>query len=250
MNWHYVEGAEARGPVTDEQLEYLARVGTIGPDTLVWREGMADWLPYSQVLGPPVLEASPAAPPGAAPPGYVFCGECGRPFPPEEMIPLGGQYICAACKPFFLQKLREGVFTPQAMRYAGFWIRFCARLLDGLIILAAMFAIELATRVILGGHPARLLFATNQSISIILGCSFETFFIGKFAATPGKMALKLQVVNSDGSKVSYAKAVGRYFAAQFISGCFTLFIGYMMAGWDPEKRALHDRICDTRVIQI
>jgi uncharacterized RDD family membrane protein YckC len=27
-------------------------------------------------------------------------------------------------------------------------------------------------------------------------------------------------------------------------------IGYIMAAWDPERRALHDRICDTRVIKV
>jgi uncharacterized RDD family membrane protein YckC len=28
-----------------------------------------------------------------------------------------------------------------------------------------------------------------------------------------------------------------------------LFIGYLMAAFDDQKRALHDRICDTRVVR-
>jgi hypothetical protein len=31
---------------------------------------------------------------------------------------------------------------------------------------------------------------------------------------------------------------------------FTLTIGYIMAGIDEQKRALHDRICNTRVVRI
>jgi uncharacterized RDD family membrane protein YckC len=46
--------------------------------------------------------------------------------------------------------------------------------------------------------------------------------------------------------MTWSLAVGRYFAHML--SAFTLYIGYMMAGWDEEKRALHDRICDTRVV--
>jgi uncharacterized RDD family membrane protein YckC len=41
--------------------------------------------------------------------------------------------------------------------------------------------------------------------------------------------------------------VGRYFA-QGLSAML-LYIGYIMAGFDSEKRALHDYLCDTRVIK-
>jgi uncharacterized RDD family membrane protein YckC len=52
---------------------------------------------------------------------------------------------------------------------------------------------------------------------------------------------------SEGDRVSFARAVGRHFA-KYISGLI-LGIGYIMAGFDEQKRALHDRICDTRVIK-
>jgi uncharacterized RDD family membrane protein YckC len=44
------------------------------------------------------------------------------------------------------------------------------------------------------------------------------------------------------------RAVGRYFA-KIVSGII-LMIGYIMAGFDSEKRALHDMMCDTRVIKV
>jgi uncharacterized RDD family membrane protein YckC len=63
------------------------------------------------------------------------------------------------------------------------------------------------------------------------------------------MAARLLIVNPDGSKVSYAKALGRFFASEYVVAIFTLCIGYLMVAWDPEKRGLHDRICNTRVIR-
>jgi uncharacterized RDD family membrane protein YckC len=77
--------------------------------------------------------------------------------------------------------------------------------------------------------------------------SYETIMIGRFGATLGKMAVGIRVVKSDGSRVGYGRAFGRYFAK--IVSLLTLLIGYIMAGFDSQKRALHDYICDTRVIK-
>ena len=43
------------------------------------------------------------------------------------------------------------------------------------------------------------------------------------------------------------RAIGRYFAAMLSS--LILCIGYLLIAFDAEKRALHDMICDTRVIK-
>ncbi len=66
-------------------------------------------------------------------------------------------------------------------------------------------------------------------------------------ATVGKMILRLKVVSADGGSLTVwqlilREAVGRYLSAAI------LFIGYLMAVPDAQKRALHDRIADTRVI--
>ena len=84
-------------------------------------------------------------------------------------------------------------------------------------------------------------------IQLGIPIAYETWFIGKFAATPGKMACRIKVVNADGSRVSYLKALGRYFA-KILSG-IALLIGYIMVAFDSEKRGLHDHICNTRVIR-
>ena len=60
------------------------------------------------------------------------------------------------------------------------------------------------------------------------------------------MAVKIKVVRPDGSPIGYGRAFGRYFG--FLLSYVICLIGLIMAAFDSEKRALHDRICDTRVI--
>ena len=90
-------------------------------------------------------------------------------------------------------------------------------------------------------------FVVFYIVNIGVAVAYTTWFLGKYAATPGKMALGLKVITADGGKVSYLKAFGRYFA-EIVSGII-LFIGYIMAAFDDEKRTLHDRICNTRVVK-
>jgi len=56
----------------------------------------------------------------------------------------------------------------------------------------------------------------------------------------------LKVVMEDGGPVSYGRATGRFFA-EILSG-MVCYIGYIIAGFDSQKRSLHDHICSTRVI--
>ena len=244
MTWFYVENGEQRGPVTEEELDALVKRGAINLQTLVWREGMENWISYQMAR----LGAAPP-PGGAIPPlGQVLCSECGRAFPPDEVIRHGNHYVCAACKPVFLQKLQEGLAPPVSMNYAGFWIRAGAKILDWLILAVPNALLQGAAFSMMGPSDspgARL--SVVYPLALGLQCAYSTFFVGKFGATPGKMAAKLRVVNADGSPVSYGKAVGRFFA-ELVSGLICC-IGYIMVGFDEEKRGLHDRMCETRVIK-
>jgi uncharacterized RDD family membrane protein YckC len=245
MTWNYLEGTEQRGPVTDFDFEALVRSGKITDETFVWHDGMPEWKPYGQVKG---TATGTAVPPLAAG-NQVACAECGRVFPPDEVIRHGDVFICATCKPVFLQKLKEGVAMHSPMNYAGFGIRFGAKFLDAIILAVPVLAIRFSNPTPVTPTQSPVRFITTQLITMCIGLSYSTLFVGKYGATPGKMAAKLRIVNPDGSKVSYAKAAGRFFAAEYISGCFTLCIGYLMVLWDDQRRALHDRICSTRVIR-
>jgi uncharacterized RDD family membrane protein YckC len=144
------------------------------------------------------------------------------------------------------------------VRYAGFWIRFLARIIDGMILVMAGLVLRLPLMLMLGigmrrGYPFGIFtpaFGAVMGVMILvnvaLGMAYEVYFVSTRGATPGKMALGLKIIRADGSPVPPGLALGRYFA-HWISGAI-LFIGYIMAGFDSQKRALHDRICETRVI--
>jgi len=55
------------------------------------------------------------------------------------------------------------------------------------------------------------------------------------------------VVRPNGARLGLGRAVGRYFAKRL--NLLTGGIGYIMAGFDSEKRGLHDLMCDTRVVR-
>jgi len=85
-----------------------------------------------------------------------------------------------------------------------------------------------------------------QLTSLAVTFCYFVFFWVYGGATPGKMIFKLRVVNPAGGPITWGQAIGRYFA-QILSGLI-LCIGFIMAGFDDQKRALHDRLADTRVI--
>ena len=175
--------------------------------------------------------------------GPSRCSECGLVFREDELIRFGDSLVCAGCKPLYVQRLREGVASVGEMVYAGFWIRFGAKFIDGIIVGIAGFLLGFAGTVI--GGPRANSFVTV--LSWVLSLAYTTYFLGAYSATPGKMACGLKVIRPDGEKISYARACGRFFAE--ILSYIILFIGYIIAAFDDEKRALHDRICDTRVVK-
>ena len=255
MNWYYVDAGQQAGPVDDAQFEQLARGGKIQTDTLIWREGMANWQSYGEAVGPgPSL---PTAPPigGAAVAAIAadeaVCAECGRIFNIQDTIPYGGIRVCAGCKPVFMQKLAEGArINTGTLTYAGFWIRLGAKFLDGILIRVAGFPVGFLIGIgARPSHPSEMLTVqmVAGAVGFLIGMAYTVFFLGKYGATPGKMACRIKVVMADGSPLSYGRAFGRFFA-EILSGCPTLLIGYIMAGSDEQKRALHDRICNTRVV--
>jgi hypothetical protein len=76
MDWHYSAGGQPAGPVSDNQLQGLLREGKVTAETMVWREGLADWQPAGSVSelsgifkGGAGVPPPPGAPAARAPSG-------------------------------------------------------------------------------------------------------------------------------------------------------------------------------------
>ena len=95
MDWFYAQNGRQAGPVTHEALVSMLQGGHVLPGDLVWREGMADWQPAATL--PELAAAVPAA---TASLSYFnpLAGPSGPPI------------------------------------YAGFWMRFAAIIIDGIIL--------------------------------------------------------------------------------------------------------------------
>jgi uncharacterized RDD family membrane protein YckC len=168
----------------------------------------------------------------------VKCSECGGTFSLDDVIHHGRAFICAGCKPIFIQKLSEGATIDRPkFHYGGFGRRFLASLIDSVILYVLNFAIQLI------GLPLGLLGAV---LPLLAGVAYYTLLVGAYGTTVGKTVCQMRVVMSDGGRVSYLKALARYFAS--LLSWMTLGIGYLMVAFDSEKRGLHDHICGTRVI--
>jgi uncharacterized RDD family membrane protein YckC len=211
MKWYYAAAGSQVGPIDETELNRLVTLGTVRADTLVWHDGLASWQPLGVVRG-----------------------------------------------------MAPAVAAVAGRHYAGFWIRFVAKVIDGIIVGIANAVIRIPFMLMFGlgaggfgagrglgegmifGPAMAGIFGISALIGIAIGVAYEVYFLSAHGATPGKMALGLKVIRSDGGAISPMLALARHFA-EWVSAII-LLIGYIMAGFDPEKRALHDRICETRVI--
>jgi uncharacterized RDD family membrane protein YckC len=251
MDWYYAQGKEQKGPVTETEFDALVASGTITSSTLIWHEGLDRWRPRSEVVaGLGVVDETASEPASLSPEGEYSagvepCRECGRSFATEEMVSYADQWVCADCRTVFFQRVKEGVHGAGDLRYAGFWIRVVAKFIDSI----CLYALGLPAQYIASSISDPLVAGiVPMAFSLVIAVAFTVFFLGRFGATPGKMALGLKVVRADGLRISYMRAAGRHFA-ELVSSLI-LLIGYIMVAFDDEKRALHDRMCDTRVVRV
>jgi uncharacterized RDD family membrane protein YckC len=254
MQWYYADGGLKVGPVTEEELSSRLARGIINASTLVWCEGMTEWRPLRE-MAPGAERETVRDVTWEKVAGQRSCSLCSGSFPTDEVVRIGGHWVCAKCKPGYFQRLKQGVDLPGSWRYGGFWIRSLALLVDGLIFAVAWGAVAAI------GFPALLRYLQNtpdptrfvayaqllQVGSWGLTVLYTVFFWGRWGATPGKMVCGLKIVRPGGRPITYLRALGRYFA-QILSGLL-LYVGFFMAAFDAQKRSLHDRICDTRVIR-
>ena len=140
------------------------------------------------------------------------------------------------------------------MEYAGFWLRFVAKLIDVIIVVMValpfyiLFVLTFGVASVVGAEGMALI--ASQIIQMILSLgtvAYFTFFTGKYGATIGKMALGLKVVFPNGEPVTYLRAFGRFFA-EYLS-YIPFLVGYIIAAFDDEKCTFHDMLARTRVIR-
>jgi uncharacterized RDD family membrane protein YckC len=133
------------------------------------------------------------------------------------------------------------------VKYAGFWKRFAALIIDSMIISMVTYIVYLMIPVMLSrGRPESGVFF-GWIVGVIVNWLYRAIMESSSAqATLGKMALGIIVTDYEGERISFARATGRLLA-KILSGLI-LLIGYIMAGFTEKKQALHDMIAGTLVV--
>ncbi|ARS36211.1 RDD family protein [Pontibacter actiniarum] len=139
--------------------------------------------------------------------------------------------------------------TPLTLAYASFWTRLAAFFIDALImslvmaVVLSVLGLPLAPE--LDDIENRL---KMNGISAFIGWLYYAGFESSAKqATLGKQMLGIFVTDSDGYRISFARASGRYFG-KMLSGLI-LLIGYLMAAFTARRQALHDKLANTLVLQ-
>lgn len=150
-------------------------------------------------------------------------------------------------------------------KYAGFWWRFIAHLLDGAILGIVHFILMLP---FIGSIVYTAINASNGDFSDSKALGMAGAIVGtlvlfgmlsiaatwlyfalmessNYQGTLGKIVMGIIVTDENGNRITFGRATGRYFA-KILSGMI-FYIGYIMAGFTDKKQALHDIIANTLV---
>ena len=147
------------------------------------------------------------------------------------------------------------------MRYAGFWRRLGAVLIDIVLLAAAMAAIgwlglpiyqrHVSAVGMAGGSFSASFHVDYNALGLIIGVLlwwlyFALLESSRLQATLGKRALAIKVTTLDGGRIGFWRATLRT-VAKYLSAVI-LMIGFIMAGLTRRRQALHDLIAGTLVV--
>lgn len=135
------------------------------------------------------------------------------------------------------------------MRYAGFWIRLAASVIDSILVLMVILPV---LTFIYGSEywesEQLMMGAWDFVFNYIFPALAVIIFWVYRSATPGKMLLKLRIVDANtGGKPSTGQFIGRYLGYYVSSIVFLL--GFIWVAFDKRKQGWHDKMAGTLVIR-
>ena len=242
MKWFYIDtsitdGDRRQGPYSIDEIRDFVNEGKIKDETLVWHTGESNWKAwkdFSEASEPPELTE-------------------------EELLKQT------------IETLLQSKMNRK--RYAGFFVRANAFIIDNLILsivgalflyvmsLAGMLDLnavsEIVNQYIDNPGSTDLVskaldlpgMSTFFTIWSIVQAIYFIVFHAVWGATPGKKLLRIHVEMANGEKLSWAFSFFR-FVASIVTQATLIFygLGYLIVLIDPQKRALHDFVAQTRVV--
>lgn len=121
---------------------------------------------------------------------------------------------------------------------AGFWRRFAAAFIDGIIVAIVISVLFAALK------------GPGYALGLLLSIAYFVYLEGgPTGQTIGKRALGIRVIGFDtGGPIGYGRAfirwIGRYVSA------LVIYIGYLWMLWDREKQCWHDKFANDVVVPV
>jgi uncharacterized RDD family membrane protein YckC len=229
---HIKRNAEVFGPYSVEEAREYLSVGRLSLSDFAQMPGTTEWIPLGLVPG---VRSAP-------PPPLLSCD--------PELTRLASPTAQAASDPSSLPLEEAG-----SVRYAGFWLRFAAGLIDVIILLPANLLLNHSYwGSLLSGGARPVESQAEQALIavklVVIHILYASFLLScPWQATLGMRACGIEITDEAGDRISFARALGRCFA-EYLSACFTLGIGGLMIAWTSKKQGLHDYIARTLVVKI
>ena len=139
------------------------------------------------------------------------------------------------------------------LKYAGFWRRFAAALIDALLFyvvfgLLTVVAVAAARGEASSGSDSGHAIASLVPLAgvVLAWIYFAVLESSKSQATLGKKALGIRVTDGSGERISFGRATGRFWSKAV--SIITIGIGFLVAAFTGKNQALHDLMAGTLVI--
>ena len=134
-----------------------------------------------------------------------------------------------------------------ALMYAGFWQRFLAFVIDGLLIAFVSVLVYVVTLVLFFSVFSSYIQIEQWIVFILTILYFALMESSSHQGTIGKILVGLKVTDLNGNRISFGRALGRYFGK--IISTLIIFIGYLMIAFTEKEQGLHDIIAGTLVVK-
>jgi uncharacterized RDD family membrane protein YckC len=121
---------------------------------------------------------------------------------------------------------------------AGFWRRFAAALLDGVLLFVVALILGAALK------------SFGSALALLFSIAYFTYFEGGASGqTVGKRALGIRVVDFDtGGPIGHPRAALRWVGR--ILSEIPILLGYFWMLWDGEKQTWHDKLSSSVVVPV
>jgi uncharacterized RDD family membrane protein YckC len=196
----------------------------------------------------------------------VYCSKCGAQMADSALLCSGCGWVFSTGAALARPMSAQAVSSATRVHYGGFWLRFLAYLIDGVVIMLGVFVVAIPLVFLTGlgtllsqVHPEEdlndagfwlimavifLLATVSLAVTWLYHALMES---SEWQATIGKKVLDLVVTDMAGCRVSFWRATGRHFA-KIVSSMIYPF-GHIMAGFTQQKQALHDMIAGCLILR-